>query len=209
VDTREECCWSHTCSLQPSRSRNQWHPRVQYHVHSIQRRPTESMLNEQERNQWHPRVLNSTQTRAPCIVQVPTIMLVAMGRWLLEREEHPASCRSQQIPTPRSSSGRFFCTLGARVSVSSHSICQVGEVGGGSGGDGGGDGGVGPSTGRLARRVPLLVYLPSTLPAGGAAAALSSEEPVSSPLLSTHHVRGRAPHCKPSARPRLQPLSVC
>jgi hypothetical protein len=28
VDTREECHWSHACSLQASRRGNQWHPRV-------------------------------------------------------------------------------------------------------------------------------------------------------------------------------------
>jgi hypothetical protein len=37
VDTREECHWSHACSLQASRRGNQWHPRVEISVDNAHR----------------------------------------------------------------------------------------------------------------------------------------------------------------------------
>jgi hypothetical protein len=59
VDTREECYWSHACSLQ-----------------------AEQMCG----NQWNPRVQKPVEKRAP--YRTPAAWLVAKGDWLLEKEAH-------------------------------------------------------------------------------------------------------------------------
>jgi hypothetical protein len=76
--------------LQASRRGNQWHPRVQYPVQSIQRYVTEFMANEQA---WElvasSRVPNYVQNRTPCVAK-DLEWLVAKGGWLLERKEYRA-----------------------------------------------------------------------------------------------------------------------